>query len=292
VSARVPRLYRTEAVVLRQRRLGEADRIVTLFTADHGKLDAVAKGIRKQTSRKSGHLELLTWTSLLLAHGQNLDIVTQGQLVEGFMPLHDDLQRLARGMYVAELVDRFTEARSESRGLFRLLVETLQRLATAESIDLAVRYFELQLLSQLGYRPQLGRCVACAGALKPVMNAFNPALGGVVCPECKPGASGATSLSVNALKVMRLLQVGDHTTAARLKLPVALHTELEWTLRNYLRYLLERNPRSLEFVDAVRRTLDGTRRADAHADLCVVAEDGVIGYGVTSALPASSREPG
>ena len=193
------------------------------------------------------------------------------------MPVHEDLQRLARGMYIAELVDRFTEARSESRALFRLLVETLQRLCTAENVDLAVRHFELQLLSQLGYRPQLARCVACGGPLKPITNAFSAALGGVVCSECKPAAAAGTSLSVNALKLLRLLQSGDFGTAARLRLAPALLTELEWTLRNYLRYLLERNPRSLEFVDAVRRTAKPA--SPAALDLPRVAEGGGPRYG-------------
>src|SRR5438045_4093476 len=109
----MPRVYRCEAVVLRQRRLGEADRILTLYTPQLGKVEAVAKGVRKQTSRKAGHLEPLTLSSLLIASGRNLDIITQAETVESFLPLREDLTRLSRGMYVAELVDRFSESRSE-----------------------------------------------------------------------------------------------------------------------------------------------------------------------------------
>src|SRR5438270_4287523 len=124
MPGRMPRVYRTEAVVLRQRRLGEADRIVTFFSPQLGKIDAVAKGVRKQTSRKAGHLEPLSWTSLLLATGQNLDIITQSETVESFLPLREDLQRLARGLYVCELVDRATPERLEQFPIFQLLVET------------------------------------------------------------------------------------------------------------------------------------------------------------------------
>ncbi len=254
MPARIPRVYRTEAIVLRQRKLGEADRILTLYSPQLGKLEAIAKGVRRQTSRKAGHLEPLTWSTLLLAHGQNLDIVTQSETVESFMPLREDLQRLARGIYAAELVDRFSEARSENYPVFRLLAETLRRLATpADPADPAVRLFELQLLAFVGYRPQLDRCVVCSGPLTPVTNAFGPALGGVVCPTCRAGQPGLWPLSVNALKVLRLLQRGDWATAAGLRLSVELQSEIEQVLRGYIRYVLEATPRSAVFVDALRR---------------------------------------
>lgn len=256
MPGRVPRVYRAEAVVLRQRRLGEADRIITLYTPNLGKIDAVAKGVRKQTSRKAGHLEQLTLTSLLLAHGQNLDVITQSETVESFMTLRQDLERLARGLYAAELVDRFTELRSESYPIFRLLVDTLQRLATTDAQDLAIRYFELQLLSHLGYRPQLWRCVTCRGPLQPVTNSFSAALGGVICPECRHRHIGLWQLSVNALKVLRLLDRESFEASARLRLAPELMMEIELLLRGYVRYVLEQNPRSLEFIDAVRRTDD------------------------------------
>src|SRR5438445_11492344 len=121
MPGRPPRVYRTEAIVLRQRRLGEADRILTLFTPQYGRLDAVAKGVRKQTSRKAGHLEPLTLTSLLVATGQNLDIITQSETIESFLTLREDLQRVARGLYVAELVDRATPERAEQFPIFQLL---------------------------------------------------------------------------------------------------------------------------------------------------------------------------
>ncbi len=270
MTGRVPRVYRAEAVVLKQRRLGEADRIVTLYTPQFGKIDAVAKGIRKQTSRKAGHLEQLTLTTVLLAHGQNLDVVTQSETVESFLPVREDLQRLASGLYIAELVDRFTELRSENYAVFRLLVETLRRLAVSEAPELAVRYFELQLLGHLGYRPQLRQCVVCRGALEPVLNSFSAALGGVVCPECRHANIGLWRLSVPALKVLRLLDRGSFEDAERLRLSSDLMTEIEVLLRGYVRHHLERNPRSLDFLEAVRHA--GARPQARPASL--VAEDG------------------
>src|SRR5688572_27559635 len=119
---RPQRIYSTEVVVLRTRRLGEADSILTLLSADRGKFDAVARGVRKLTSRKAGHIEPLTHSRLLLAHGSNLDVITQAEAVQCFLPVREDLRTIGAGLYAAELIDRFTVEREECYPLFRLLV--------------------------------------------------------------------------------------------------------------------------------------------------------------------------
>jgi DNA repair protein RecO (recombination protein O) len=134
-----PRVYKTQAIVLRQRKLGEADKIVTLYTAHGGKVDAVAKGVRRTKSRLAGNLEPLTLGSYLLAEGRELDIVTQAETVDAFPALRDGLERISRGLYCAELVDRLTPDRAESNSIFRLLYQTLGYLSTNANYDLAVR---------------------------------------------------------------------------------------------------------------------------------------------------------
>ena len=247
------KVYKTEAVVLRRRKLVEADKILTLFSADLGKFDAVAKGVRRPGSRKAGHVELLTHTSLLLARGQNLDIITQSQAVETYLPLREDLRRLGCGLYVAELIDRFTAEHVESYPLFRLLVETLRRLAQRTDLDLVLRFFEVNLLAHAGYQPELSRCVVCQAPLRPVAQAFSPSGGGAVCPACTPAQSGLRPLSVSAIKVLRLLQSGRFTDAARLRLSHDLAVEIEGHLRSYLRTYTERDLRALDFLNDVRR---------------------------------------
>ncbi len=160
-----PRVYKTQAIVLRQRKLGEADKIVTLYTSHGGRVDAVAKGVRRTKSKLAGHLEPLTLGSYLLAEGRELDIVTQAETVDAFPGLREDLERLSRGLYCAELVDRLTPERSEGNPIFRLLHETLGYLGTSPGYELAVRRFELRLMDQLGYRPALSACAVCDSAV-------------------------------------------------------------------------------------------------------------------------------
>ena len=247
-----PRVYKTQAVVLRQRKLGEADKIVTLFSPYQGRFDAVAKGVRRTKSRLAGHLEPLTLGSYLLAEGRELDIVTQAETISSFAALRGELERLSRGIYCAELVDRLTPERSEGTAVFRLLTETLGLLDTATSYDLAVRRFELRLMDVLGYRPALAACAVCYTPLTPQANYWSVSAGGAVCSACADQSLRLAPLSLNALKVLRLLEKGSFQDAARVRLSGELSLELQTCLEDYVRYVVERDVRSAHFVESLR----------------------------------------
>lgn len=240
-------------MVLRQRRLGEADRILTVFTPALGKMDVKARGVRKTLSRMSGHLQPLTRCVLQMAQGHTIDVVAGCEMVESFQTLRDDLDRLSRALYAAELVDRMTPERAPSFPTYRLLVETLRRLETVDSGDLVLRFLEMRLLDLGGFRPETERCAGCQSALLPEENFFAPQAGGAVCRTCVPGLGGARALSVNALKVLRLLQRGPYCEVARLKLPAALAQEVERHLHSYIVNILERDVNAAAFLERLRR---------------------------------------
>ncbi len=249
----VPRLYKTEAIVLRQRKLGEADRILTLFTPAYGKLDAKAKGVRKTTSRMSGHLQPLNRCMVQLARGRTMEVVAGCETLESFQPLRDDLDRLSRALYAAELADRFLPERVENIPTYRLLLDTLRRLQGTADVDLALRHYEMKLLERSGFRPELGRCLGCQQALQPVQNFFSPVAGGTYCASCGAGAAGSRALSVNGLKVLRLLQRASYKEVEGLNLPPALAEEVERHLRSYIVCVLERDINAAAFVERLRR---------------------------------------
>ena len=249
------RTYQTQAIIIKKTKLGEADRILTLFTPGFGKIQAVARGVRRPKSKMAGHLELLTCSQLSLSRGRNLDIITACQTIDSFLPLKDDLTLTAYALYVTELTEQFTTERQENPGLFTLLLETLQRLCQANNKDIILRHYELQLLNESGYRPELRQCVSCGETLEPVTNYFSPSAGGILCPSCSRTQSYIYPLSVNALKVMRLLQDNDITTALKLKINSALAAELEVILRRYVKYLLEREVKSTVWLDDLKTSL-------------------------------------
>ncbi len=247
------RLYKTEAVVLRQRRLGDADRLLTIYTTAYGKLVVKAKGVRRTTSRMSGHLQPLTRCMLQLAQGHTSDVVAGCETLESFQPLHEDLDRLSRAVYVAELIDRMMPEKSPGMATYRLVVETLRRLASDDGGDMVLRHFEMTLLGQNGFQPELGNCTGCGTALEPVENFFAPRSGGMVCPSCASDSGGARAMSLTGLKVLRLLQRGSYEEAARLRIEAELATELERHLRSYIVCVLERDVNAAAFMERLRR---------------------------------------
>ena len=248
-----PRNYQTEAVIIKKTRLGEADSILTMYTPDMGKIQGFAKSLRRPRSKMAGHLELLTHSKVSLARGRNLDTITGSQTITGFLPLKNDLWLTSNGLYVIELVNQFTAEHVENAALFRLLLDTLHNLCLEETDKESVlRYFELHLLSEVGYQPQLQRCVICKSPLQPVTNYFSPSAGGALCPECGPQQSYSYPLSVNALKVLRFLQENDFETVNRLKIDQELSRELEIIMRSHIKYLLERDVKSVEWLDTLR----------------------------------------
>ena len=248
-----PRNYQTEAIIIKKTKLGEADRILTLYTPHLGKIQAVARGVRRPRSKLAGHLELLTHSQVSLARGRNLDTITGSQTINSFLPLKSNLELTSHALYAIELVDQFTADHIENYPLFELLLETMGYLCQAGDNELVLRYFELHLLNEVGYRPQLQRCVSCQATLEPTINSFCSTAGGMLCPNCSQSQLLTYPLSVNALKVLRFLQNGDYNTVSKLKINPELSRELEGVMRYYLKYLLEREVKSVAWLDTLRK---------------------------------------
>ena len=248
------RSFRVEAVVLRHADWGEADRILTLYTRERGKVRAIAKGARKIRSRKAGHLEPFTRITLQLAKGRDLLIVTQADTLDAYLPLGENLVKTGYASYVVELLDRFTyEDESENFAIFRLLTEALSRIATEPDPWLAIRYYEVHLLDLLGFRPHLFECANCGEQIQPVDQFFSPSAGGVLCPKCGAGLPGVWGVSVEALKVFRHIQRSSYSEARRARPEPRVQNELETLIQKYLTYLLERGLNSPGFIKQIKR---------------------------------------
>ncbi len=255
------KVYKTEGVIIRHVSLGEADRLLTIYSRDFGKMRAVARGARRPKSKMAGHLELLTWSKLLIAKGNTLDVVSQGETIQSFLAIRNDLWLSACGMYIAELVDRFTAEMVANESIYGLLLDTLARLETERNADTVLRYFELRLLGDLGYKPQLHQCVECNSVVAPGAHYFTPSGGGIVCPNCRGKQHVVRPLSLNALKVLRLMLASEYDTIKRLRIALELGTELEQLMAQYTTYLLEDEVKSSRFLGLLRRQggLDKTR---------------------------------
>jgi DNA repair protein RecO (recombination protein O) len=244
---------RVEAVILRHSDWGEADRLLTIYSREQGKLRCTAKGARKLLSRKAGHLEPFTRSALQLARGSDLWIVTQAETVESYPPIREDLVRTGSAAYVIELLDRFTYEEGENRPLYQLLVETLQRVSNEPDLFLPLRYYEIRLLDLLGFRPQLFNCLRCGEPIQPQAQFFSALEGGIICPKDGQNLEGARSISMLALKFLRHFQRSTYAEALRANPDAPIRAELESLVQFYLTYLLERGLNTPAFLKQIRK---------------------------------------
>jgi len=194
-------LYRDEAVVLRTWKLGEADRILVLYTRARGKVRAVAKGVRKTKSKFGARLEPTGHVALQLYEGRELDIVTQAETLDNFGPLRDDLDRLTRATSMLEAVDAVAEDRHPDPPLYAMLVGALRTLA-ARDHPLVVPGFFLKLLAHEGISPRVDACAVCD--VEEPLVAFDLGEGGLLCPEHRRGAG----VSPEAVELLQLVLGG------------------------------------------------------------------------------------
>lgn len=201
-------LLRDAGVVLRTYRLGEADRIVVLATEEHGKVRAVAKGVRKTTSKWGARLEPLSHVSLLLWQGRgDLAVVNQAEVVDHFPQLREDLRRVACGLTMLEVVDQLALEGHRDPGLYRMLVGALRALADGRTDPVMVApAFFLKVLAHEGAEPILYACAACGRPEADAeLVAFDLTEGGTLCRECRRGRA----VSPDALGVVRAILGGS-----------------------------------------------------------------------------------
>ena len=250
------RLYVTDAIVLSRFDYGEADRIMTLLTPVQGKFKAIAKGVRRPTSRLGGALEPLAELRVALARGRTFDVVTQVEVTHAWLRLRDSLESAATAWYLAELADRSLEERHEAEGLYALLRRAYELLDAGMDAGRVARWYEMHLADELGVRPEVDRCVECDRMLE-ADESFRwvPPLGGVLCHRCPGPSAERAGLSVEAVKLLKAYQRLDVEALAALRLPSTVEREVEGAMRDFLRVSLERDARSLAFLDEVRRAV-------------------------------------
>lgn len=234
-------LYREHGIVLRTHKLGEADRIVVLLTRGHGKVRAVAKGVRKTKSRFGARMEPTSHVSMLLYEGRELDVVTQADTVDVFPAIRDDLDRLTKAVSMLEAVDQLAQEREANAPLYTMLLGALRALAARDS-PLVVGAFFWKVLSLEGFRPELDACVSCGA--DPSGGGFDLEDGGALCRSCRRGPS----LSDGALDLLRLV-MGGHVGAALALPPSPATAEVDHLATRAVEHHLERRLRSVRLLD-------------------------------------------
>ncbi len=247
------RLYRTNAIVLQIREIGEADRILIVYTPGHGKVSVIAKGARKAKSRLGPYLDHFSEVALHLTRGRDLDIVTSVTTIDQHPNLRVDLDAFGHAAHFAELVRDLTQERQENQRVYALLSSSLSLLDDGVDPWHVARHFELALLATLGYNPELLRCVNCQNDLEAAPNRFSVGLGGMLCFLCSNLDPRATVLSVNAQKYLRTLARRGLSSVIGLQPGPAGRLEISQAISSYLRQVGEREFSSLRVLGTMRQ---------------------------------------
>ncbi len=250
--AKAERTLRVEAIVLHHTNWGEADRLLSIFTKSHGKLRVIAKSVRKMQSRKAGHLEPFSHSTLMLARAHDLWIVTDAETIDAFTPLREDLQLMTRASYVIELMDQFTYEEGQNWQLYQLGVDTLRRLTDLDDSFVPLRYYEMRLLDLVGFRPMLFECAKCRKKIEAEDQFFSAELGGVLCPSCGARSDNSRLISMDALRFLRHFQRSDYGTALKASPTQKIRDEIEGLMNHYLTFLLERKLKTPEFLKQIQ----------------------------------------
>ncbi|MEZ5093041.1 DNA repair protein RecO [Nocardioides sp.] len=239
-------LYRDEAIVLRTHKLGEADRIITLLTRHHGRVRAVARGVRRTSSRWGSRLEPFTHVDLMIAEGRTLDVVTQAETLTPFSAeLGGDYERYTAGTAMLETAERLVvEDKEPATQQFLLLVGGLRAMAGKElPAGQVLDSFLLRSLSVAGYAPSFDHCARC-GDPGP-HRWLNPSAGGVLCSDCR--LPGSATPAAETVAVLGALLAGDWELV-RAADPRHLK-EASGVVAAYLAWHVERGLRSLAYVE-------------------------------------------
>lgn len=265
------RLYRTDAIVLRDREFGEADRLVTLFSREMGKLRGIAKGSRRPKSRLLGGTQPFVYSRLMMYRGRSLDVIAQCQVIRSFNALQGDLVKVGCASCMAEIVDLMTREGEPIPLFFDVLREGLERLDTArspeESLE-ALCSFELKALDAAGYRPSLHGCVLCSpiGSVRKASGDedeshlyspspspgddywFDISEGGLVCHRCIRRDHKLLRVSQSTLDAMRRLASWTATESSPPSVKGDTILDLQELIEGYVEYRLERAVRSFDFL--------------------------------------------
>ncbi|EKD49763.1 MAG: recombination protein RecO [uncultured bacterium] len=250
------RSHKTTGIILQRHDVGEADRILAIYTPRLGKLRLKAKGVRRVKSKLAGHIEIFALADFVFVEGIRNSIVTGARLIEHFDQVRSNLKRTSIAYYFCELVSKLTFENFKDTRIFDLLknfLKNLERLDVKDkkALKLFVSNFELLLLKILGYTPELYHCSNCGERLVPRGNKFSSFSGGVVCEDC--ATKLAVPISVSAIKVLRLITAREMTFSRMRNIDRRVFKEIEKISRSFVHFILEEKLNSENFLEHLEK---------------------------------------
>jgi DNA repair protein RecO (recombination protein O) len=231
--------YNSRSIVLKKRDLRESDGLLTIFSEKEGKITAIAKGVKKTRSSLRGCVQPFCHSLLFYNRGKEMDLITQGKIIDFFGNSREDMNRTLYSMYLMELLDKSLMERVPMPDLYDTVIRILELINEQGLNQMLVRYFECRLLVSLGYKPVIHQCAVCGSKQISDFN-FSLVEGGLVCVSCVKPGDVLISLRGESAALIKLLCEGSLQAVQRVKASPAAMQQLEMFLERYLEYHLER----------------------------------------------------
>lgn len=243
-----------EGIILRKYYLRETSYVLVIFTKEFGKIKGVIKGVRKPYPQFGGDFEIFTQCQLLFYRKKksSMDLITQCQAQEFFLPARKDLERLTCANYFIELTDLVTGDYDINEELYWILAESLKMLASGFSAKRVSRIFELKFLKTLGISPRLEECAQCSAFIEKGSR-FSMKNGGMLCPKCVQLDKSALNISLGTINFMRKIQLSELAKTSRIKVSKQVGIETEDILKRFLQYHINRPIKSLKFFQSLEK---------------------------------------
>ena len=250
LNKRRERSYKTDAMILTQRKFGEADKLITILTRKYGKKTIIAKGILRNTSPLVYHLDSLNFSNLLISRGKNLDIVVQANVINSFESIRTSYGKLSQAMYLLELVDKFTVENSDNHNVFDSVVATLNRINDNEDLLINVRLFELGLLKSTGFLPEFNNCLECLKKIDSSNVRMNYSKGGIFCVNCSNNDVQNVIILPTSIKVIRAMLFEKYEIIKNIKMNKEIHQDIESILNKFILMNLNSPLKSQKMLNA------------------------------------------
>lgn len=246
-------IVRTEGVVLRYTNFKEADRMLTVFSPAKGKMQVLARGCRKPSSKLLAASQVFCYADYVFIKSKEIYIATQAEIKNSFYNIRNRVERLAYGTYILNLTEEAVNYDESNFRLFYMLLHTLSHLAYGEAIPEDITHiFELKLIDLLGYRPVLDRCLSCGQRLEGNPLFFSVSEGGIICPQCNSDARNGYTIHRGTLQTMRYILDVDIRRLGGLKFSQLVRDELDTILSHYLSYRLEKTIKARQFINQIK----------------------------------------
>ena len=243
---------KTQGIVIKRINYGEADRILTILTSDHGKIKAIAKGSRKILSKLGGSLEPFCLVDFIFHEGRSFYIVTSASVAEHFESVHTNIEKTSKAFYIGELLDKFLEEKQNHPEVFELFSKYLENLDKADD-PILIPVFSAKILENLGFKPVTADCLHCQNKLLPEQNYWDDIEGGVICNSCHNKFGHGQEISNDVIKILRLVFSPEFKVGSKININDKYKKQTGLVLESYIEGIIERELKSKKFMKDVSK---------------------------------------